>query len=73
MAARAPQSALAAHEYDRVLRADEDTVSVVRYILENPLRAGLVTRPEDYPYSGSSTYSIEALVDAAAWVPRRSG
>ena len=59
--------------YERVLRAEEDTLAVVRYILENPLRAGLVKNPEEFPYSGSGSYSMEELVDAATWVPPRSG
>jgi hypothetical protein len=29
-----------------VLRADEDTVEVARYILNNPVRAALVDGPE---------------------------
>jgi hypothetical protein len=37
-------------------------ISVARYILENPVRAGLVTRIQDYPYSGSSAYSIEQIL-----------
>ena len=39
--------------YERVLRSDEATVAVVRYVLENPVRAGLVERAEDYPFSGA--------------------
>ena len=39
--------------YDRVLRSDEDTLDVVRYILDNPVRAGLVALFDRYPYSGS--------------------
>ena len=39
--------------YERVLRSDEATDAVVRYVLENPVRAGLVERAEDYPYSGA--------------------
>lgn len=39
--------------YDHVLRRDEDLESVRRYIRENPVRAGLVDVPEDYPFSGS--------------------
>ena len=39
--------------YDHVLRRDEDIASVVRYILENPVRAGLVSSAEEYPYSWS--------------------
>jgi putative transposase len=39
--------------FDRVLRYDEAVDVLVRYILENPVRAGLVARAEDYPYSGA--------------------
>ena len=36
--------------YDRALRSDEATVDVARYIIGNPVRAGLVERVGDYPY-----------------------
>ena len=36
--------------FEHVLRDDEATVSVARYILENPVRARLVTSPQDYPH-----------------------
>jgi putative transposase len=39
--------------YERVLRSDEKTDVVVRYVLDNPVRAGLVARAEDYPFSGA--------------------
>jgi putative transposase len=39
--------------YERVLRKDEETCTVARYILENPVRAGLVACVEDYPFLGS--------------------
>jgi len=48
--------------YDRVLREDEATPAVVRYILENPIRAGLCSEPTAYPFSGSSKYSLEELI-----------
>ncbi len=35
--------------YDHALRRDEDVMRVARYILANPLRAGLVNRIGDYP------------------------
>ncbi|MCW1245675.1 transposase [Pseudomonas sp. SAICEU22] len=35
--------------YDRALRKDEDLKDAARYIINNPLRAGLVTRVGDYP------------------------
>ena len=50
--------------YEHVLRSDEDAVSVARYILENPVRAGMVAAVQDYPFSGSSVYSLEQLLDA---------
>jgi len=39
--------------YERVLRDDEATLVVVRYILENPVRRGLVEHFTDYPNLGS--------------------
>jgi len=50
--------------FDRVLRADEDTVAVARYILENPVRASLCQNAEDYPYSGSFTMAISDLLES---------
>jgi len=50
--------------YEHVLRSEEAAVSVARYILENPVRAGLVVAVQDYPFSGSSLYSLEQLLDA---------
>ena len=35
--------------YDRALRRDEDLKAAARYIVMNPLRAGLVQRLGDYP------------------------
>jgi putative transposase len=55
------------YAYDHVLRDDEKTLVVARYILENPLRAGLVQRIEDYPYCGSLEYPLDALLD---WIRR---
>jgi putative transposase len=51
------------YSYDRVLRRSEDTIAVVRYIAANPVRAGLVAHPLDYPYSGSLSYPRSVLVD----------
>ncbi len=35
--------------HDRAVRADEDVLKMARYIIGNPLRAGLVERVGDYP------------------------
>ena len=51
--------------YDRVLRDSESTGKAVRYVLENPVRAGLVTHPDDYEHSGSFVYERDALMEWA--------
>ena len=35
--------------HDHALRRDEDVIQAARYIVANPLRAGLVSRVGDYP------------------------
>lgn len=35
--------------HEHALRKDEDVINVARYIVANPLRAGLVKRTADYP------------------------
>ena len=47
--------------YDHVLRDDEDIDRTVRYVLENPVRKGLVLEFDEYPFSGSAIYSKEQL------------
>jgi REP-associated tyrosine transposase len=44
--------------YDRVLRSSEHTMEVARYIIANPVRVGLCADALQYPYSGSSRYSL---------------
>jgi REP element-mobilizing transposase RayT len=36
--------------FDRLLRSDEDLESKWIYVQENPVRAGLVQRAEDWPF-----------------------
>ena len=36
--------------HDHALRSEEDVVAVARYIVTNPIRAGLVVRAGDYPF-----------------------
>jgi putative transposase len=49
------------YAYEHVLRGDEDSLQVARYIIANPLRAGLATSVYDYPFVGSDTYSLEEI------------
>jgi len=37
--------------HDHALRDDEDYAVKIRYLIENPVRAGLVLRVEDYPHA----------------------
>ena len=54
--------------FERVLRSDEASMSVARYILENPVRAGLTRTFQEYPFSGSQEFTKEALADL--WATR---
>ena len=36
--------------HDRAIRRDEDLVVIAKYLVANPLRAGLVTEIGDYPH-----------------------
>ena len=49
---------------ERVLRDEEDSFKLARYIFENPLRAGLVRVPEEYPYSGSFVMGTGDVLDS---------
>jgi hypothetical protein len=50
--------------YDRVLRPDDDPKKIARYIIDNPVRAGLVRSPLDYPLLGSDVWTIQELIDS---------
>jgi len=52
--------------FEHVLRDDELTLVVAKYILENPVRAGLVKQVEDYPFVGSLVYLLPDLLEAIA-------
>jgi REP element-mobilizing transposase RayT len=49
--------------YDHVLRDDESSLPFVRYILENPVVAGLVQRCEAYPYVGTGTVPVLEMLN----------
>jgi putative transposase len=48
--------------YDHVLRDEESELCFIRYIIENPVRAGLVQRPEDYPYLGTGAVPVIEMI-----------
>ena len=57
--------------YERVLRHDEASVAVIRYILENPIRAGLTRELGEYPWAASAVYSMAELLTAWEEHPSR--
>jgi REP-associated tyrosine transposase len=50
--------------YERVLRQEEDAQAFARYIVNNPIRAGLVKTPEDYPFIGSDKWTLAELLES---------
>jgi hypothetical protein len=51
-----------------VLRDDEKAMTTARYILENPVRAGLAKTVSEYPFVGSQVYELKDLL---ATMPER--
>ena len=47
-----------------MLRAEDDVLGIARYIVENPVRAGLVRSVKDYPFSGSEKHSLDQIMTA---------
>ena len=55
--------------WDRVLRDEDGSWDVIRYICENPVRKGLVKRCEDYPFLGSAVMTRAELIAELASHP----
>jgi putative transposase len=56
--------------YDHVLRDDEATLAVVRYVLANPIRAGLTTVLGEYRFAGSDVFTIGEIAECLQmWTP----
>jgi putative transposase len=49
--------------FDRVLRNEEATLAACRYVLGNPVRAGLAGTLGEYPYAGSDVYRLEDIAE----------
>jgi putative transposase len=48
--------------YDRIVRPEEDMSGIARYIIENPVRAGLVKSAIEYPFVGSDCWALEEIL-----------
>jgi hypothetical protein len=55
--------------FDHVLRDEEVTIAVARYIALNPVRAGLCTDASEYALLGSTRYALPELMTAVDWYP----
>lgn len=51
--------------YDHILRSKENLDFHIKYILNNPVRAGLVDYWKEYPYKGSTVYNLDDW--ASSW------
>jgi putative transposase len=47
---------------DRIIRDRVDLLDRLRYVVNNPVAAGLVARPEDYPFLGSQRWTVEEMI-----------
>jgi putative transposase len=50
--------------YDHVIRADAKLGTHIRYILDNPVRKGLITTWQEHPYKGSIGCSLDDVLNA---------
>jgi putative transposase len=58
--------------YEHVIRDEESLSRLVRYVIENPVRARLTEHPRDYPFLGSGRYTLTELIDFAFGQHERS-
>jgi REP element-mobilizing transposase RayT len=50
--------------YDHIIRKEEGLIKVATYILDNPVRKGLVEHWQDYPFKGAVGCELEVLLEA---------
>jgi REP element-mobilizing transposase RayT len=48
--------------YDHIIKSNEDVAIQVKYILDNPVRKGLVRSWEEYPFKGSIGCRLEDIL-----------
>lgn len=48
--------------FERVIRDDMELALTIGYVVSNPVAAGLVAHPKDYPHQGSQCYSMDELL-----------
>ncbi len=58
--------------HDRVLRDEDHTLAVIRYVVMNPVRAGLARTVGEYPFCGSDRYSLDEILTCSDMWEQRS-
>jgi hypothetical protein len=53
--------------YERVLRDEMERALAIRYVVANPVRAGLVCHPREYPYLGSRRCTFDELLQVSEY------
>ena len=48
--------------FDHIIRKNEGLINLARYILENPVRKGLVEDWQDYPFNGAIGCELEEVL-----------
>jgi len=57
--------------FDRTIRRSDDLRAIIAYMLNNPVRKGLVDDLRHYPYWGSQIYTREQLLEFVGTARRR--
>jgi putative transposase len=52
--------------HERIVRDEEATEAIVRYIWENPIRGGITKELGEYPFCGSDRYELSDIIDVWA-------
>ena len=61
------------YSFERVLRCENERARAIRYIIGNPVRAGLVSHPAEYEFIGSQCHTLTDLLEEAARADESSG
>src|SRR6188474_2169398 len=56
--------------YERVIRDEAELALTIGYILSNPVHAGLVGYPAEYPYIGSERFTVAELMEISEYERR---
>ncbi len=62
MSANKPEIGWQKDFYDHIIRTNEDIAAQVRYVLNNPVRKGLVSIWQEYPFKGSIGCKMEDIL-----------